>query len=181
MLKDYVLETWKPIDGYAGDYEVSSFGRVRSLKRKNLHILKQWKNADGYHQVELCHHGATKTWSVHRLVALAFVDGYKPDLVVCHNDSNPSNNHVENLRWDTLSSNSFDRVDVGNHFNAEKTHCVYGHRLINPNLVPAKLKIGRRCCLACSRARSILRTTKNTNFVTLANNYYVALGMSLTS
>lgn len=77
-------EQWKPIYGYEGKYEISSFGRVKSLpktwKRKDgvpLHykerILKPRINAYGYARVNLCKNGKPKDFFIHRLVASAFI------------------------------------------------------------------------------------------------------------
>lgn len=49
-----------------------------------------------------------KTMAVHRLILLAFVGPCPAGMEACHNDGNPGNNAVENLRWDTRSANVFD-------------------------------------------------------------------------
>ncbi len=95
-------EIWLPIKGYEGLYEVSSFGRVRSL---NYHLTGQTKvlstgdNGNGYLQVDLCKNGKRKKYSVHRLVAEAFIPNWFDDPEVNHRDENPKNNHVSNLEW----------------------------------------------------------------------------------
>lgn len=77
-------EIWKPILGYEGIYEVSSFGRIKSLKRfskedKNERglILKQKKTKDGYYIISLYNQGKAKIFFVHRLVAQAFIPNPK--------------------------------------------------------------------------------------------------------
>lgn len=57
----------------APDYEVSSAGRVRSLKRGSVRILKTFNNLQGYPMVSLCVKGKPNTRTVHRLVAAAHV------------------------------------------------------------------------------------------------------------
>ena len=101
-------EIWRPIVGYEGLYEVSSYGRVRSLDRydnknhfrKGL-IMKQNDsgNGRGYMSVILCLNGKIKKYLVHRLVAQAFIPN--PDNLpeVNHKDENPGNNNVTNLEW----------------------------------------------------------------------------------
>lgn len=57
------------------------------------------------------------------------------------------------LRVDKNASqnNALDTVKHGKHHNAIKTHCKHGHEFTSDNLVPSKIKVGRRNCLTCSR------------------------------
>ena len=109
-------EIWKDIEGYEGLYEVSSYGRVKSLGQFVNHnyggyayrkgrILKPANNGQGYLQVVLYKNGYKKTFKVHRLVAEAFLDN--PDNLPCvnHRDENPLNNIVSNLEWCTVKYN----------------------------------------------------------------------------
>lgn len=97
-------ETWRPIRGYEGYYLISDLGRVCSLKRKGClqsRILKPWKDRDGYCYVGLCRDGKSTTFSVHRLVALAFVEN--PDgLPEINHDTvglDKTLNHADRLQW----------------------------------------------------------------------------------
>ena len=95
MKKEY----WKPVLGYEGHYQVSNFGRVKSIKFGKERILKPGKNAKGYLQVCLWKNGKGKTFRVNRLVAEAFLPN--PDSLpeVNHKDENKLNNNAENLEW----------------------------------------------------------------------------------
>lgn len=112
------MEIWKDIPGYEDKYQVSNFGRVKSLKRKvkNKHsyrivkekILKQTYDFVGYLKVTLFYNNERKTKKVHQLVAMAFLN-HKPDghkFVVDHIDNNSFNNNVENLQIITNRQNS---------------------------------------------------------------------------
>lgn len=69
-------EVWVSIKGYEGLYEVSTFGRVKSLNyrhTKKEKILRYNINSRGYKYVILCKNGKTKNFSIHRLVAIAFI------------------------------------------------------------------------------------------------------------
>lgn len=96
-------EIWKPIRGYEGLYEVSNLGRVRRLWPISGHyrMLKTFlrTHALGYSAVNLSKYGEMKMFSVHRLVAEAFIPNPFGFPQVNHKDENPRNNNVENLEW----------------------------------------------------------------------------------
>ena len=95
MKKEY----WKPVVGYEGHYQVSNFGRVKSIKFGKEILLKQRQCMNGYKSVILYKNGIVKTYLVHRLVAEAFIDN--PDNLpeVNHKDECKTNNVVSNLEW----------------------------------------------------------------------------------
>lgn len=98
-------EIWKSITGYEGLYEVSNLGRVKSLNYNHTgkeRILKNLNRSNGYLYVEL----HRKKYSIHRLVASAFIEN--PDNLPCvnHIDCNPQNNKVSNLEWCTHQYNN---------------------------------------------------------------------------
>lgn len=99
-------EIWKDILGYEGLYQVSNFGRVKSLKFGKERILKPGINKYGYLHVVLSKNNKQKNFYVHRLVAEAFISNPHNYPCVNHKDENPLNNNVENLEWCTASYNS---------------------------------------------------------------------------
>ena len=108
MKKEYLNEIWKPIKGYEGLYEVSNLGRVRSLvNNKGQYREKILKHniRNGYPSVTLCKNKKLKSFTIHRLVAEAFLPN--PDNLPCvnHKDENRLNNFVNNLEWCTYSYN----------------------------------------------------------------------------
>lgn len=125
-------EIWRDISGYEGYYQVSNFGRVRSLdKMQNyngsvrLHkgkILKPNNDGRGYLIVDLSKNNRSVTKTIHRLVAMAFLDNPNNLPQVNHKDENKENNFVfvnkdgsvdlnkSNLEWCTVSYN----VNYGN-------------------------------------------------------------------
>lgn len=97
-------EIWLPVKGFEGLYEVSSFGRVRSLGNFNsnnskVRILKPAINTWGYLQVCLYKNGKKYICLLHRLVAEAFIPNFFEEKQVNHIDEDKTNNHVENLEW----------------------------------------------------------------------------------
>ena len=94
-------EIWLPVKGFEGLYEVSSFGRVRSLNYNHTGQTKVLSTGEskGYLFVILYKNGKRKHYSVHRLVASAFLPNWFDDPEVNHRDENPKNNHISNLEW----------------------------------------------------------------------------------
>jgi len=127
-----VPERWLPIPEWPA-YEVSDYGRVRSYLKNVKHegarggfhriicdkpqrILKQSTRLR-YPYVILRDGSRNWTVKIHALVLLAFI-GPRPDgLICCHNDGDPTNNRLDNLRWDTPSSNVQDSIQHGTYKN----------------------------------------------------------------
>lgn len=134
-------EIWKDIPGYEGLYQVSNYGRVKSLKRKQYDInnkktffqnkeiiLKQNECKKGYLSVKLQKDKIKKTIKVHRLVLKAFCpnkDDVKSlpgenicllkeeDLQVNHKDTNKKNNNLNNLEYCTNAYNHKHAIENG--------------------------------------------------------------------
>lgn len=108
------MEIWRDIKGYENLYQISSEGRVRSLDRyvKNKGKLNFRKgkilttsNRNGYSSVSLSKDGVITTHSVHRLVALAFLDNPNDFSIINHRNEIKNDNRVENLEWCTHKYN----------------------------------------------------------------------------
>lgn len=163
-------ERWMPIVGYEGYYEVSDLGRVRSLERivsrggapmrVRERIRRCNKGKDGRIDVVLARGGVNRTLLVHRLVLTTFVGPQPEGQEGCHWNGDASDNRLANLRWDTRSGNRLDMIRHGRDHKKNKTHCVRGHLLAEPNLVAAPLKRGLRECLACGRTHSAARSAR---------------------
>lgn len=113
-------ENWKDIAGYEGAYQISNFGRVKSLEREvsirlfNIGLTKRkvpelirkqiiYKN--GYAGVQLHKQQKVKLHLIHRLVAQAFIPNPENKPEVNHKNGDKLNNCVENLEWVTASEN----------------------------------------------------------------------------
>ncbi len=111
-------EQWLPIPFHGfPDYQVSNLGRVRSLPRTIRYsngsirdldgkILKPIKIKTGYYHINLWYGRKMKMFSVHRLVALAFIPNTEGLPQLNHMDFNKANNRFDNLEWVTPKQNS---------------------------------------------------------------------------
>lgn len=103
-------ETWRSIRGCDGLYEGSDLGRIKSLERnvelvrygkpykamREGRVLKARANRCGYSYVGLCKDGKVKSFTVHRLIALAFLPNPENKPCVNHIDGDKTNNNVWN-------------------------------------------------------------------------------------
>lgn len=104
------MEKWRDIKEYEGLYQVSNWGRIKSLPRngtiKKERILTLVKNKDGYMVVNLSKNNKTKKFQVHRLVATHFLENPDDLPQVNHKDENKENNHYSNLEFCTGEYNN---------------------------------------------------------------------------
>lgn len=115
-------EEWKAIEGYEGIYEISNYGRVKSLigwngkqyiSRERIlapyteRVNKNYKRS----KVKLLKEGEAKDFKVHRLVAKAFIPNHNNYKMINHIDGNPLNNNANNLEWCTQKENIRHAID----------------------------------------------------------------------
>lgn len=114
-------EQWIDIKGYEGYYKVSNLGRVKSVERLISYnhsisgyitrtfpekILYPRAAKNGYMKVTLSTQDkGAKKFTIHRLVAEAFIENPEDKPTVNHKDGNKENNKVDNLEWSTISEN----------------------------------------------------------------------------
>lgn len=140
-------ERWKTIVGW-DRFEVSDLGRVR---RKSDHYPMSLVTTrkGGYVVVQLSR--PTKQRKVHQLVLEAFVGPRPEGTVACHNNGDPADNRLPNLRWGTASANQKDAVAHGTHAGVKKTRCPRGHDYTASNTYTHR---ARRQCLTCRNERN---------------------------
>ena len=113
-LEDFEGEVWKDVIGYEGAYQVSNYGRVKSLERKILFMSKYGEmeermqyarikkindNGRGYKSCPLLKDNKQKMKYIHIIVAQAFIPNLKNLPQINHKDENKANNCVDNLEW----------------------------------------------------------------------------------
>lgn len=97
------IETFLSVPGYEGYYEVSNRGNVKSLRRG---IILKPSLRGAYLRVGLHVNKETKYFSIHRLVAMAFIPNPDNLPYINHKDEVKTNNCVENLEWCTAQYNN---------------------------------------------------------------------------
>ena len=104
----FEFEEWKPIIGFEGLYEVSNYGRIRSLgnrTHKGIHFIAKKKKKKGYMKVSVYKCNKRSTLRVHDEVAKAFIPNRWKLSFVNHRDEDKTNNCVWNLEWCTHQYN----------------------------------------------------------------------------
>lgn len=128
-------EIWKDVPGYECLYQASNFGNIKVKERL---ITKSYRGGKlmvqkyegktllaserrgGYRYVHLSINKKTYVVAVHRMVLLAFVGEPEKGHEACHNNGNPRDNSIINLRWDTHLNNNKDKIKHGTYLRGEK-------------------------------------------------------------
>lgn len=128
-LEDLPNEEWRDIKDFEGLYQISSYGRVKSLPKEHItrhkyitktKILRCGYKLMGYVFVNLCKNKKRKGYSLHYLVANNFLDNNNNYPVIMHIDNDKENNHVSNLKFGTYKENIQSAYDDGLHTNMRR-------------------------------------------------------------
>lgn len=147
------MERWRPVVGLEGRYEVSDLGRVRNVERVawrrrgygptpgqlyasrcSAKIRALHTTDDGYQQVKLADRGSVR---VHVLVLESFVGPCPPGKEGCHDDGDPGNNQLGNLRWDTHQANGVDMIRHGRSPRGERQGA---HKLTTASVIAIRAR-----------------------------------------
>lgn len=119
MMGDFGDDRWLPVVGFGGLYEVSTLGRIRSLRTGRINAA--WPDDSGYPRIGLWNGSTQKKHRVHRLVAEAF-HGDKRNALHCevaHLDNDRTNCRADNLKWVSHVENHSHRRAHGTHPSGE--------------------------------------------------------------
>lgn len=116
--------TWMPIKGFEDAYEVSDQGEIRSIGRMRKRgagqswqegqLMKQWTQGS-YLYCDLRKNGTKTKARVHVVVLEAFIGKRPSGMLACHNNGDPLDNRLCNLRWATAQENMADKLKHGTH------------------------------------------------------------------
>jgi|SRR6478736_95403 len=125
ITKIFIQEEWKDISGFEGAYQISNYGRVKSLERRvytkkgdhshlrRERIMKSSPSPRGYLIVTFHNNGIPNWFSVHRLTAIYWVENPLNLPIVNHDDTDKLNNFYLNLIWCTSEQNSHHAIKNG--------------------------------------------------------------------
>jgi hypothetical protein len=107
-----MAEEWRDVVGFEGRYKVSNLGRIQNAKGV---MMKFQVNRGGYERLTLRHDDHKDyDFTVHRVVAYAFIPNIENKPQINHIDGNRRNNNVDNLEWCTQSENILHAFKLGN-------------------------------------------------------------------
>lgn len=112
------MEIWKPVAWYEWLYEVSNTWKIKSLSFRNNHCtikrekILSWGNQNWYTLIYLCKSNKSNKFTIHRIVAQAFLENPENKEQVNHKNWIKNDNRLENLEWCTCSENGKHSYDV---------------------------------------------------------------------
>ena len=184
----FMEEIWKDVVGFEGFYKVSNDGKIKSLCR-NIPFTNRWgqritkKSGEiimkpkkistcGYIRIQLMKNATAKIYSLHRIVALAFLENPENLPQVNHKDGNKLNNNDWNLEWCTNSHNQLHAYKFGLNRNAsgfEDSQSKHILHIFNGNEMKyGSIKIAAKA--TGIHAASISRCASNTNIISVGKN-----------
>ena len=150
---------------FAGLYEVSNRGRIRSTPRvitrsngvpmtvRGTVLAQHPGGKHGHLKVTLIKNGVQATPWVHRVVAVEWCERQPGQDYVLHGPAGPTINDIGNLRWGTAIENSADRKEFGVPYPGPRETCAAGHEMTEDNVYRPPKRPNDRHCKACQRKR----------------------------
>lgn len=112
------MEIWKTIEGFE-NYEISNLGSIkvnlkfRKYRSYQSKILNPPLDKDGYYRTAITKNGKRYMKTIHRLVALNFIENKENKPCVNHINGIKTDNRVENLEWCTVKENNIHAIKIG--------------------------------------------------------------------
>ncbi len=117
-------EVFKSLPELGDKIQVSNYGRLIShnYQQQNISKIIKLPVQNGYHRIALSIDSKKRNWSVHRLVAMAFIPNPESKREINHINGIKNDNRVENLEWCTRSENSKHAFRIGLQSNKGEKH-----------------------------------------------------------
>jgi hypothetical protein len=116
---DGINEKW--ITGYVNHYSICNDGKIYSFKKGVKKLMTPVKGkTQRYYSIGLSMKGKTSRFLIHRLLGIHFIENPYNKPNIDHEDGNPLNNSLSNLRWSDQSQNSMNRRKID-----KKTTSIY--------------------------------------------------------
>lgn len=157
-------EIWRPVKGYEGYYEISNFGRLKSLERKVKQgnhfrfvpekIKKPHMSGDGYPAYTLCKDCKSRMIRTHLLIARAFIPNPDNKGYVDHINTDKNDFSIKNLRWVTAKENANNPLTL--------RHCRENTYIKEVSDKAKRTKIERGCKTA---PRKVYQFSKEAKFI----------------
>jgi len=144
-------------------YSITSSGLVRDLRTGTLH---DGHCLNGYRGIILRNPSGNKSFLIHRLVGLLFIDNPNNLPEIDHINRKPDDNRVENLRW----ANDYQQVANRGHFKNNTS----GYKNITVEDQYFRVVITKNGKMECRKRFSTLEEA-----VECRNNEYARLNISL--
>jgi hypothetical protein len=113
---------WKEIENYP-NYFISNDGQLKKIYKNGVELIKSsYVHRNKYKRVNMSNKDGVKYFSLHRLVALAFIENTLNKEDVNHIDGDKLNNNVNNLEWVTRKENIKHSWDMGLQQNMLDAH-----------------------------------------------------------
>lgn len=144
------IEEWRVVPGFP-KIEVSNYGKIRDSMSKKPRKTPIGKR--GYPNFSYWTDGKLRLLTVHRCVAIAFLDNPNNKPQVNHIDGNKENNHVSNLEWATSKENIIHARNTGLHVSDGDKPVV---QITKTGLVLAKFKSASQASRETGVSRSCI-------------------------